>query len=114
LFRHTGHTLLLWATSEAAWGEAMEVAEDVIARSAGRLRAVVVVPEGLSDTAVFGATLVDADGNLATAYGFGDAATTPAAYLIRPDGYVSYRSAAVDEGRVLAHLATTTLQLPGA
>lgn len=114
LFRHTGHTLLLWATSEAAWGEAMEVAEDVIARSAGRLRAVVVVPEGLSDTAVFGATLVDADGNLATAYGFGDAATTPAACLIRPDGYVSYRSAAVDEDRLLAHLATTTLQLPDA
>lgn len=113
LFRHTGHTLLLWATSEASWSRAMDVAEDVLARSAGRLRAAVVVPAALSDTAVFGATLVDADGNLAAAYGFGDADTTPAAYLVRPDGYVSYRSAALDATRLFAHLTATTLQVPG-
>ena len=89
----------------------MDVAEDVMTRSCGRVRAAVLVPEALSDTAVFGATLVDADGNLATAYGFGDAATTPAAYLIRPDGFGSYRSAALDEGRLLAHLATTTIRI---
>jgi hypothetical protein len=57
-----------------------------------------------------GATLVDAARNLATAYGFGDAATSPAAYLIRPDGYVSYRSAAIDESRLFAHLEATTIR----
>jgi hypothetical protein len=113
LFRHTGHTLLLWATSEAAWSEAMDVAEDVLTRSCGRVRAAVLVPQSLSDTAVFGATLVDADGNLSAAYGFGEAATTPAAYLIRPDGYVSYRSSALDVARLFAHLGATTLQAPG-
>jgi 2-polyprenyl-6-methoxyphenol hydroxylase-like FAD-dependent oxidoreductase len=113
LFRHTGHTLLLWATSEAAWSEAMDIAEDVLARSAGRVRAAVLVPASLVDTAVFGATLVDQDGNAAAAYGFDDADTTPGAYLIRPDGYVSYRSSKLDTGRLFAHLAATTLQLPG-
>lgn len=112
LFRHTGHTLLLWATSEPAWSEAMDVAEDVASRSAGRVRAAVLVPASLADTAVFGATLVDQHGNLAAAYGFGDASTAPAACLVRPDGYVSYRSSRLDIGRLFAHLAATTLQLP--
>jgi 2-polyprenyl-6-methoxyphenol hydroxylase-like FAD-dependent oxidoreductase len=111
LFRHTGHTLLLWATSEAAWSAAMDVAEQVLARSGGLVRAAVIVPEALSATAVFGATLVDADGNLAAAYGFGDAATTPAGCLVRPDGYVSYRSSALEISRLFAHLAATTLDI---
>jgi hypothetical protein len=50
--------------------------------------------------------LCDADGNLAAAYGFGDADLLPAACLVRPDGYVSDRTAAVDV-RLLDHLRLT-------
>ena len=109
--RHTGHTLLLWATSEPAWREAMDVAEQLTGRLAGLLRAMVAVPAALADLAVFGTTLVDADGNLSAAYGFGDGSPVPAAVLVRPDGYLSYRSSAVDVERLLAHLSATTLRI---
>lgn len=49
----------------------------------------------------------DAGGNLAAAYGFGDADLVPAACLVRPDGYLSYRAAAVDTDRLLDHLRLT-------
>jgi hypothetical protein len=60
---------------------------------------------------VIGATVVDGDGNLAAAYGFGEAITTPSAYLVRPDGYVSYRSSALDATRLFAHLTATTIRI---
>jgi hypothetical protein len=69
------------------------------------------VPAALADLALFGTTLLDADGNLAAAYGFGDGSPAPAAVLVRPDGYLSYRSSAVDVGRLLAHLSATTLRI---
>ena len=100
---HPGHTLLLWASSESAWRAACDLA--------GHLRAIVAVPAALADLAVFGTTLVDQDGNLSAAYGFGDASTVPAAALVRSDGYLAYRSSAVDAGRLLAHLAATTLRV---
>ena len=49
------------------------------------------------------------------AYGFlsasdGDQSAVPA-YLIRPDGYISYRSSALDSERLLTHLARTFASL---
>jgi hypothetical protein len=111
MLRHPGHTLLLWAASESAWRQALDVAEQLTGRLAGHLRAVVAVPAALADLALFGTTLLDADGNLAAAYGFGDGSPAPAAVLVRPDGYLSYRSSAVDVGRLLAHLSATTLRI---
>jgi 2-polyprenyl-6-methoxyphenol hydroxylase-like FAD-dependent oxidoreductase len=109
--RHPGHTLLLWATSEAAWRAACDLAGQLTDRLAGHLRAVVAVPAALTDLAVLGTTLVDQNGNLSAAYGFSDASTVPAAVLVRPDGYLAYRSSAVDAGRLLAHLTATTLRI---
>jgi 2-polyprenyl-6-methoxyphenol hydroxylase-like FAD-dependent oxidoreductase len=108
--RHPGHTLLLWATGEARWRRAQDVAAAVAAGSGGHVHAVIAVPASLAAAAgAAGDTLVDADGNLAAAYDFGDADVE--GVLIRPDGYLSYRSAAVDSGRLLAHLGATTLRL---
>ena len=104
-------TLLLWATSEPAWREALDVAEQLTGRLAGHLRAIVAVPAALADLAVFGTTLLDTDGNLSAAYGFGDGSPVPAAVLVRPDGYLSYRSSAVDVERLMAHLSATTLRI---
>ncbi len=40
LLRHTGHTLLLWATSESAWQRALEIAEELAGRLGDQLRTV--------------------------------------------------------------------------
>ena len=109
--RHTGHTLLLWATTAEVWRRAQDVAADVVERTRGHVHAVIAVPGALDAVAVSGDTLVDARGTLAAAYGFGATPNAPDAVLIRPDGYLSYRSTAVDAQRVLAHLAATTLAL---
>ena len=112
--RHPDHTLLLWATSDGAWRRALELAVEVTDRLQGYLRAVVAVPaSGVPDADVFGSTLVDADGRLAAAYGFASADGIPAAVLVRPDGYVAYRSSAVDATRLSAYLAATTLRVAG-
>ncbi len=49
----------------------------------------------------------DAAGEFATAYGTGD--RDVAAYLIRPDGYVSYRSSAPTGAKLREHLCLTIL-----
>ena len=106
LLRHPNHTLLLWAPCQEAWDQANDVAAD--ARWAGFVRVVIAVPPALESVAISGSTVVDAAGNLATAYGF----EAPAVTLIRPDGYLSHRSAGLDPDRVVAHLEATTLLLP--
>ena len=53
-------------------------------------------PDGL------GAILTDPTGELHELYG----ASGPTAYLVRPDGYVGFRSAPADEGRLLEHLSS--------
>src|ERR1700730_11755676 len=64
-------------------------------------------PSSWQGSALSGRVLCDADANLTAAYGFGDADPVPAACLVRPDGYVSYRTAAVDVDRLLDHLRPT-------
>jgi 2-polyprenyl-6-methoxyphenol hydroxylase-like FAD-dependent oxidoreductase len=56
--------------------------------------------EGRSDG--LGAILTDPTGELHERYG----ASGPSAYLIRPDGYVGFRSQPADEGHLLEHLGS--------
>lgn len=100
LFRHPDHTLLLCTTGDA--GRALQIATEV----EGRVRGYVVVPAGTTAD-LSGRILADGDGNFAAAYEFGESDATPAAWLVRPDGYVGYRSSAVDVDRLLAHLRLT-------
>jgi hypothetical protein len=104
--RHPDHTLLLWATDAAAWDACTYVVDDVDARSGGLVRCVIAVSADAEVPGVSGVTVRDADGELAVAYGFGSGSGS-AAYLIRPDGYVSYRTAALDLDRLFEHLALT-------
>jgi hypothetical protein len=76
---------------------------NITGRALHPVRGYVIAP---GDADLSGRVLCDADGNLAAAYGFGDADLLPAASLVRPDGYVSDRTAAVDV-RLLDHLRLT-------
>ena len=106
LLRHTEHTLLLWAEDETAWSAAQDLAKQVGERSGGRVRCYVVVAESAVLPDLSGATVRDSAGHLAAAYGFGaTTAAAPAAYLIRPDGYIGYRSSALDLEELFGALA---------
>jgi 2-polyprenyl-6-methoxyphenol hydroxylase-like FAD-dependent oxidoreductase len=108
LLRHPDHTLLVWARDEAAWRAALGVIDEIGRRTRGKVKGHVVVPADAVIPDVSGATLRDSQGNLAAAYGISaqTSAGSPA-YLIRPDGYVAYRTSAVDVKRLTAHLGCT-------
>jgi 2-polyprenyl-6-methoxyphenol hydroxylase-like FAD-dependent oxidoreductase len=108
LLRHTGHTLLVWAP-ENTW-RALDFIDAVTARTGGRVRGYVVVPAGTSAD-LSGRVLDDSDENLATAYGFGDADEL---CLIRPDGYLGYRSEGTDVEALVEHLRTVMTVSPSA
>lgn len=106
--RHPGHTLLLWATTSATCSLALTIVDEVARRTHDLIRGYVAVPTraGLEGS---GRVIADGSGKLASAYGFAASANTLAGYLIRPDGYIGYRSPALDTTRLLDHLACTTL-----
>ena len=111
LLRHQEHTLLLWASDEDAYRTCRAMIT-VVAQSMGeRIRCRVIIPSGVTGIDTSGATLADRDGNLARSYGFSTTSTSELAgvpaYLIRPDGYVGYRTSALDPGRLRAHLSRT-------
>lgn len=108
--RHTDHTLLLWATTFAACTRALAVIDEVARMTHNRVRGYVAVPAG-SGLEGPGRVIGDGSGKLASAYGFAASATTLAGYLIRPDGYIAYRSPALDIKCLLEHLATTTMRV---
>ena len=76
------------------------VAEEVARQAPGLVHHAIAIPSGETS----GPMVRDAGGKLAEAYGFGADA---GAFLIRPDGYVSYRTTGLDADRLLAHLALT-------
>ena len=93
LFRHGDHTLLLWAGDAEAARAQRDVAESLEEQLGGAVRGHVIAASG-SVVDASGALLVDAADRFAAAYG--TAGTARAAYLIRPDGYVSYRTDTAD------------------
>ena len=109
LLRHPDHTLLLWARSDADCAAARVLAAEVAERTQGRICSHVIVPADSSITDVSGMTLRDADGRAAAAYGLAVETSDGAipAYLIRPDGYVGYRTSAINLDRLAEHLART-------
>ncbi|MTD14773.1 pentachlorophenol monooxygenase [Nakamurella sp. YIM 132087] len=100
--RGTGHVLLLWAPDAAT----ADAAQDV---SIENVRTYVVRPGtiGGSDPTrplAAGREIADVHGHLAANYGFGP---EPATVLIRPDGYLSFRSAGIADEAVAHHLLLT-------
>ena len=108
MLRHPDHTLLLWVPDGTGLDAAANAAATVTARTGGRVRCRIALadPTGVQD--VSGTTVCDADGKLTTAYGLAGH-TSPALYLVRPDGYVGYRSATMDSEHLLAHLSRTLI-----
>jgi hypothetical protein len=104
--RHPHHTLLLWAADAEAWAACLSTVADVDSRGGGLIRPVIAVPGDAALPDVSSVTVRDKSGNLAAAYGFGED-RRPAAFLIRPDGYTSYRTTALDLDRLFEHLALT-------
>jgi hypothetical protein len=104
LFRHPGHTLLVWAASPDAVPAALELVDAVQRRTAAQVRGYVVTP-GAGQCS--GRVLADADGNLAAAYGFTETGISPAVCLVRPDGYISFRSAAAHIDELIDHISLT-------
>jgi hypothetical protein len=100
LFRHPGHTLLLWARDPEALAAARRF-EDM----PGYLRWYVIVDREAKLPDVSGPVFRDGDGEFATAYATGD--VDAAAYLIRPDGYIGYRSSSPTAAKLRAHLGRT-------
>ena len=97
LLRHGGYTLLLWSTDGSPSPEVLAAATVPEVRYYILAHAI-ELPAGHA--------LADAKGEFATAYGTGQ--LTEAMYLIRPDGYVGYRSA-----RVTAAALTNALRSSG-
>lgn len=110
LFRHPGHTLLLWAGSPAALAEATSLAAALDEHlPTGLVRCCLLVPAGLDVDHLSGGVYCDSEGLVAKAYGFGDPQESAgvASYLIRPDLYVGHRSSAVTVEQLLGHPAST-------
>jgi 2-polyprenyl-6-methoxyphenol hydroxylase-like FAD-dependent oxidoreductase len=87
LLRGTDHVLLLYADSEQALTCVSRVAEELLARMQGRVRAYAVVDPRVAAGWLPIGVLRDANEGFRRAYG----ASGACAYLVRPDGYVSYR-----------------------
>jgi len=93
LFRGTSHTLLLFdgaAPTAEGYANLTSIAETLTERFGDRIQSHIVVPSNTRpDKLEFdGSVLLDAGSELHSAY----AADTECLYLIRPDGYVGFRS----------------------
>jgi hypothetical protein len=100
------HTLLLFVSDVAADADAIALAEIVeftTARFAGRIRPWLVVRDQVSEYQAFHKCerLIDTTGKVHTRYG----AAAPCLYLIRPDGYIGYRSQPPHAETLRAYLA---------
>ena len=102
LLRHSGHTLLLWARHPDMVGRQVQLAEQLAQQLAAYLRCHVIVAAAADLVDASGLLFRDATGGFAAAYGTGD--TTAAAYLIRPDGYISFRTSTPTADSLLSHL----------
>ena len=105
LLRHGGHTLLLWAGDVHAVETQRRLCDQVSGELHERVHChlVVAAEVALADTA--GPVLRDGSHRFASAYG--TTGTDVAAYLVRPDGYVGYRSDRPAAAAILSHLRRT-------
>jgi len=99
LFRHTGHTVLLWAPTEPAITTTSELAARLIERFGECLRVYTLVPPDLPVPAC-GRVLRDSLGGFARGYHL-DGTT---AVVVRPDGYVGSRAQDPDLDTLTAYL----------
>ncbi|MET4613155.1 2-polyprenyl-6-methoxyphenol hydroxylase-like FAD-dependent oxidoreductase [Rhodococcus sp. PvR044] len=103
LFRHPGHTLLLWASDARDAETQRALAAEVTDRFGLAVRSHVIVARDVELPTVSGIILRDADGRFAAGYGAGDRT----GFLVRPDGYVGYRSDQVTLAGLADNLART-------
>jgi len=96
--RGTQHQLLLFTGVEPAADAVSKLAEISAAVEARFPR--IAVSHTIAPAPMPGATLMDADLSVHKRY----AAAAPTLYLIRPDGYVSFRSQPAEASGLLAHL----------
>lgn len=109
LIRETGHKLFLFEgthgenTPEDEWPTLRRAAERVREKYGDRLKTFIVLPRFEAPRYVNydGQIVLDGDGTLHYRYG----ARGPCLYVIRPDGYIGYRSDVVDGAGVEEHLA---------
>ncbi len=110
LLRGTSHTLLLFGGPEPTakdWAGLVATTADVRRQWGDLVRSFLIVDEGTwideRDAAGVGegSLVVDTDGALHHRY----AAEMPCAYLIRPDGYVGFRSRPADPTALSSYLA---------
>lgn len=107
LFRHPGHTLLLWADSADDLRAQRDLAAVVSAQYGAAVHCHVLVDAAAATPDASGIVLRDHDGRFSASYG----AAGRAGYLIRPDGYLGYRTDAASAARVDAAL-TRVLRHP--
>lgn len=98
LLRGGGHTLLVAGGSSAEVDELVDSARE---RVHGGLDAYAVAGPGVQDVAGTTPTLRDTEGAFTAAYG----GPGPALFLVRPDGYVGFRSNRLDGDGLLDALA---------
>jgi hypothetical protein len=105
LFRGTGHVLLLFdgaAATDRGYKNLDGIAREVKDKYGHLVDVHVVVPRGERPAALTwtGAVLLDARGAIHKTYG----ARSECLYLIRPDGYVAYRTQPADGARLGEYL----------
>jgi len=107
LLRPGRHVLLLFdgrGATPAGYRKLEEIEQGVRARYRDLIAVYLVVPYAAppAELRSDGSLLLDAEGELHHKYGAG----SECLYLIRPDGYVGYRSQPADAGRLSAYLQT--------
>lgn len=108
VFRDSPYTLLMFegthqtSGSKSPWSRMERVAQQLQDEQAKRIRPIVVSSrrERPSDIEWSGPILLDGDGTLHHRYG----ARGECLYLVRPDGYIAYRSEPIDPEKLSAYL----------
>ncbi|MCA1656914.1 MAG: FAD-dependent monooxygenase [Actinobacteria bacterium] len=103
LFHHEGHTLVSYAGNGQQCDALLDLTAGLTDRLGPDLRGYVIADPDAEVAVVSGRVLRDADRAFSEAY----RATGGSAYLIRPDGYVGYRTADLDGGGLMGHLSKT-------
>ena len=110
LLRTPRHTLVLFdgrAATTAGYRNLAEIGQRVRNRYGSLIAVHILLPSAARPEALHwdGSTLLDPEGDLHHRYG----AASESLYLIRPDGYVAYRSQPADADRLFAYLTSIFL-----